>query len=89
MGHVMYCYTGCILYIVSHTDETLSDFLLNYGFREMGHDGVTSGYPIPTSFHILTGCQRNPWDKGVTFFIKVHFNWPFNPHIAFTMLKLI
>ena len=32
----------------------------------MGHDGVASGYPTPTCFHRLTGCQRDPQDKGVT-----------------------
>ena len=26
MGHVMYCYTGCILDRASYTEETLSDF---------------------------------------------------------------
>ena len=26
----MYCYTGCILDRASRTEETLSDFLLNY-----------------------------------------------------------
>ena len=31
MGHVMYCYTGCILDIASCIEETLLDFLLNYG----------------------------------------------------------
>ena len=32
----------------------------------MGHDGVASGYLTPTDFRRLTGCQRNPQDKGVT-----------------------
>ena len=32
----------------------------------MGHDGVTSGNPTPTGFRKLTGCQSDPWDKGVT-----------------------
>ena len=32
----------------------------------MGHDGVASGYPTPTNFRRLTGCQRDPRDKGVT-----------------------
>ena len=32
----------------------------------MGHDDVASGYPISTSFRRLTGCQRDPWDRGVT-----------------------
>ena len=32
----------------------------------MGHDGVASGYLTPTSFHRLTGCQRDPRDRGVT-----------------------
>ena len=31
MGHVMYCYIGCILDRASHAEETMSDFLLNYG----------------------------------------------------------
>ena len=33
MGHVMYCYIGCILDRASRTEETLSDFYLNYGSR--------------------------------------------------------
>ena len=48
----------------------------------MGYDGVVSGYPTPTGFHRLTGCQRNPWDRGVTrrakntlvIFCEFHFN---------------
>ena len=32
----------------------------------MRHDGVASGYPTPTDFHKLTGCERDPRDKGVT-----------------------
>ena len=32
----------------------------------MGHDGVTSGYSTPIGFYRLTGCQRDPWDMGVT-----------------------
>ena len=32
----------------------------------MGHDGVASGYPTPTGFHKLTGCLRDPLDRGVT-----------------------
>ena len=32
----------------------------------MGHDGVASGYLTPTGFRRLTGCQRDPWDRGVT-----------------------
>ena len=31
----------------------------------MGHDDVASGYPISTSFCRLTGCQRDPRDRGV------------------------
>ena len=32
----------------------------------MGHDDVASGYSISTGFCRLTGCQRNPRDRGVT-----------------------
>ena len=66
MGHVIYCYIGCILDRVSCTKETLSDFLLNYGSRSMGHDGVALSCPTPTGFRKVTGCQRDPRDKGVT-----------------------
>ena len=31
----------------------------------MGHDDVASGYLISTSFRRLTGCQQDPWDRGV------------------------
>ena len=31
MSHVMYCYTGCILDRAFHIEETMSNFLLNYG----------------------------------------------------------
>ena len=33
MGHVMYFYTCYILDRASHTEEIMSDFLLNYGSR--------------------------------------------------------
>ena len=37
----------------------------------MGHDGVvTSGYSTPIGFHRLTGCQRDPQDRGVT--VRLH-----------------
>ena len=65
MGHVMYCYIGCILDRASRIEDTLSDFLLNYGSRLMGHDGVASGYPTPIGFRRLTDCQRDLRDKGV------------------------
>ena len=32
----------------------------------MGHDDVTSGYPISTAFRRLTGYQQDPRDRGVT-----------------------
>ena len=32
----------------------------------MGHDGVASSYSTPTGFRRLTGCQRDPRDRGVT-----------------------
>ena len=35
----------------------------------MGHDGVASGYLTLTGFRRLTGCQRDPRDKGVTMLI--------------------
>ena len=66
MGHEMYCYTCWIVDRASRTKKTLFDFLLNYGSREMGHDGEALGYPTPTSFCKLTGCQRDPRDMGVT-----------------------
>ena len=66
MGHVMYCYIGCILDRVSRTKETVRFFLLNYGSRSIGHDDVVSGYSISTGFRRLTGCQRDPRDRGVT-----------------------
>ena len=31
----------------------------------MRYDGMTSGYPTPTSFHRLTGYHQNPRDRGV------------------------
>ena len=71
MGHVMYCYTCCIFYRASRIEETLSDFLLNYGSREMRHDGVASGYPTPTGFHRLMGYQRDPRDRGITAWYQI------------------
>ena len=56
MGHVMYCYTGWIVDRASRTEETIFDFLFNYGSREMRHNGVASGYPTPTNFCRLMGC---------------------------------
>ena len=32
----------------------------------MGHDGVALGYLTPIGFRRLTGCQRDPRDRGVT-----------------------
>ena len=32
----------------------------------MGHNGVALGYPTPTCFRRLTGCQWDPRDRGVT-----------------------
>ena len=32
----------------------------------MGHDDVASGYLTSTGFRRLTGCQRDPQDRGVT-----------------------
>ena len=61
---MMYCNTGCILDRASHTEETMFDFLLNYGSRKMGHDGVASSHPTPTGFIRLTGCQWDPRDMG-------------------------
>ena len=34
----------------------------------MGHDGVASGYLTPIDFRRLTGCQRDPRDRGVIKF---------------------
>ena len=36
----------------------------------MGHDGVAPGYPTPTGFCRLTGCQRDPRDRDVTAWYK-------------------
>ena len=60
MGYVMYYYTGCFLDRASYTEETMFDFLLNYGSRSMGHDSVALGYSTPTGFRRLMGCQRDP-----------------------------
>ena len=57
MGHVMYCYTGCILDRASRTEETLSIFFVKLWISIMRHDGVALSYPTPTSFRRLTGCQ--------------------------------
>ena len=43
----------------------------------MVHDDVASGFPISTGFHRLTGCQRDPWDRGVTKFKSLKFFFPF------------
>ena len=32
----------------------------------MRHVSVISEHPIFTGFRGLTGCQRDPWDRGVT-----------------------
>ena len=32
----------------------------------MRHVSEISGHPISTGFYGLTGCQRDPWDRGVT-----------------------
>ena len=58
MGHVMYCYTGWIMDRASCTEETLLNFLLNYGSREMGHDGVAPGNWFPQ----VDGLSMDPRD---------------------------
>ena len=47
MGHVMYCYKCCILDRASRTKEILFNFLVNYGSRQIGYDGVVSGNRFP------------------------------------------
>ena len=47
MGYEMYCYTGWIVDRASLIEGTMFNFLLNYGSREMGHDGAASGYVTP------------------------------------------
>ena len=39
----------------------------------MGHDGVASGYPTPTDFRRLIGCQWDPRNRGVTLIGNVDF----------------
>ena len=56
MGHVMYCYIGWIVDRTSRTEKTMFDFLLIYGSREMGLNGVVLGYPTPIGFCRLRGC---------------------------------
>ena len=48
----------------------------------MGHDDVASGYPISTGFRRLTGCQRDPRDKGVTHTRNININM-ISLHLAF------
>ena len=38
----------------------------------MGHDDVALDYPISTGFRRLTGCQRDPRDRGVTHCLVNH-----------------
>ena len=54
----------------------------------MGHDDVASGYPISTSFHRLTGCQRDPRNRGVTDIISMLFFF-FNMNLYFFSKKLL
>ena len=39
----------------------------------MEHDDVASGYPISIGFRRLTGCQRDPRDRGVTELCLNHY----------------
>ena len=41
----------------------------------MGHDDMTSGYSISTGFVKLTGCQRDPQNRGVTIYIYTYSNY--------------
>ena len=63
MGHVMYCYTY-ILDRASRSEETLSNFLLNYGSRKMGHNSVVSGHPKSIGFPRVGGLSMGPPDLG-------------------------
>ena len=40
----------------------------------MGHDSVASGYPTPTGFDRLMGCQWDPQDKRVTITITCNLS---------------
>ena len=49
----------------------------------MGHDGLASSYTTPTGFRRLTGCQRDPRDRGVTtwhihgaFYVRCWYSFP-------------
>ena len=79
---MMYCYIGCILDRASCTENILSNCLLNYGSRQMGHDGVASGYPTPTSFRRLMGCERDPQDRGVTYNLHPSMSIYLDTHIS-------
>ena len=41
----------------------------------MRHVSVISGHPVTTGFRELTGCQRDPRDRGVTLLAYVLDNF--------------
>ena len=55
----------------------------------MGHDGVASGYQTPTSFPRLTGCQRDPRDRGVPITITNNLLMGKAIKILWTLKKII
>ena len=62
-----YYYTGCMLDRASRTKETLPDFFC--GNMDPDNWNTTMWYRItrnPQEFHKLTGCQRDPRDRGAT-----------------------
>ena len=62
-----YCYTGCMLGRASRTKETLLDFFC--GNMDPDKWDIIVWYRVtrnPQEFNRLTGCQRDPRDRGVT-----------------------
>ena len=57
----------------------------------MRHVSVISGHPLSTGFHGLTGCQRDPRNRGVSikFYIFLNSMFLLNKIILNKYIKLI
>ena len=71
-GFVLFCFVLFLSYIIFEQNQNMYIFLLykrtvsRNGSQYMRQMSVISGHPIFTDFRRLMGCERDPWDRGVT-----------------------
>ena len=71
-GFVLFCFVLFLSCIIFEQNQNMYIFLLykrtvrRNGSQYMRQMSVISGHPIFTDFCRLTGCERDPRDRGVT-----------------------